>query len=62
MNQRHGFVLLFLGVVIGAALQNRVGENAFDTICLVGIAVYVVWTVIDYHRGDRVFIWQKRNG
>ena len=61
MNQCHAFLLMLMGIYIGATAKDRVGEDTFVVLLLIGLLVYFGWSVIAYRRGERVFIWQRRN-
>jgi membrane-bound metal-dependent hydrolase YbcI (DUF457 family) len=61
VNQRHAFLLMLMGIYIGATAKDRVGEDTFVVLLLIGLLIYVGWSVVAYQRGERVFIWQRSN-
>ena len=55
-------LVILLSLNFGSHMPEWLGTDAFSALLLFGLVIWVVWSVVAYRRGERVFIWQKING
>ncbi len=59
MTERSTLMLCLIALYLGSSIPEKAGEGVFYAILGLGWAVYLVWTVAAWRRGEKIFIWQE---
>jgi Na+-driven multidrug efflux pump len=62
VKNREALILVLMSLYLGSRLEGSLGNDGFYFLLLCGWILAAIWTFAAYRRGERVFIWQKRNG
>jgi hypothetical protein len=62
MTERSTLFVVLTALYLGSRIPYAIGENAFYALLGVGWAAFLMWTVVAWRRGEKVFTWQHRGG
>ncbi|MBH5322733.1 hypothetical protein [Aurantiacibacter sediminis] len=60
MSSRDQLFLTVMALMLGARFSDWMGPALFNSLIIVGFAFVLVWAIIDYRNGEKVFIWQSK--
>ncbi len=59
MTERSALMLSLIALYLGSTIPAKTGEGAFYAALALGWTIYLVWTFVAWHRGEKIFIWQR---
>ena len=62
MTERSTLFVVLISLYLGSRIPTSIGDKAFYPLLGVGWAAYLIWTVVAWRRGEKVFIWQHKGG
>ena len=59
MTGRNSLFVVLTVLYLGSRIPEDIGKNAFYALLGVGWVAFVIWTLVAWRRGEKVFIWQS---
>jgi hypothetical protein len=61
MHERSTLMIILVALYLGSRIPPDIGEGEFYACLCAGWAAAIIWTIIAWRRGEKVFIWQSRD-
>ena len=59
MSERSTLIAVLIALYLGSRIPTDIGEIAFYGLLGAGWVAVLIWTVIAWRRGEKVFFWQS---